>query len=279
MKTGPESAKLWESHISGVELFQAHLFHHRFGKHFHETYTIGLNDSGQGGFLHQGTSHGATPGQFNLINPGEVHTGQVRSSEGWAFRDIYISVSQVEQLLAQLEWHGQGMPYFSEPVVGDQALQSAFHRLFTALSEPVNQLTQQSLMLGFFSQLFSKYAKPRYSWQATPPETQAISRVRAYLEEHYAENLSINTLAQFVGLSPFYLIRSFHQQMGLPPHSYQRHWQLLQAKQALRSSKPLSDIAVEHGFYDQSHFNRHFKRAFGLTPGQYRKNNRTARII
>ncbi|MEO1069733.1 MAG: AraC family transcriptional regulator, partial [Cyanobacteria bacterium J06638_6] len=94
-----------------------------------------------------------------------------------------------------------------------------------------------------------------------------------YLEAHYTENISIATLAQQVGLSPFYLIRSFRQQVGLPPHSYQRHWQLIQVKRSLHTTQPLADIAIAHGFYDQSHLNRAFKQTFGVTPGQYRQGN------
>ncbi|HEY9645506.1 MAG TPA: AraC family transcriptional regulator, partial [Chroococcidiopsis sp.] len=95
--------------------------------------------------------------------------------------------------------------------------------------------------------------------------------VRAYLEAHYAEPVSIDHLATLAGLSPYYLIRSFRQQVGLSPHSYQLQWQLRQAKRSLHSPAPLSDIAIATGFYDQSHLNRHFKRAFGITPGQYRQ--------
>jgi len=93
------------------------------------------------------------------------------------------------------------------------------------------------------------------------------------LEAHYAENISIDTLAQLTRLSPYYLIRSFHQQVGLPPHRYQRHWQLVQAKRSLQTTTPLAEIAIRHEFYDQSHLTRSFKRAFGVTPGQYQKSN------
>lgn len=127
--------------------------------------------------------------------------------------------------------------------------------------------------LGVLSQLFLRHAEPHSYLRSAKPETKAIALIRAYLEAHYAENVSIDALAQLVGLSPYYLIRSFHRQVGLPPHGYQRHWQLLQAKRALRTSKPLSEVAIEHGFYDQSHLTRHFKRAFGVTPGQYRESN------
>ncbi|MBD1866074.1 AraC family transcriptional regulator [Cyanobacteria bacterium FACHB-471] len=273
MNSDTEFARLWRTDVSGVELFSARLFHHTFSKHMHEEYTIGMNEGGQGQFLYRGETHRAYPTSFNLINPGEVHTGQAESKAGWTFRNIYISVPLVEQIQAQLEWQGKGLPHFTQPVIRDQSLRFCFHTLFQALAEPASHLEQQSHLLETFSQLFVRHGTPLYSWRSPKPETKATAIIRDYLESHYAENISIETLTQLTGLSPYYLIRSFRQQVGLPPHSYQRHWQLVQAKRSLQTSKPLSQIAVEHGFYDQSHLNRAFKRAFGITPGQYQKGN------
>lgn len=267
-----EFAQLWESVIPGIELYRANLARHRFGKHFHESYTIGVNLSGQGNFQHQGQTYIAYPGSFHLINPGTVHTGEVPPQMHWNFYDLYLSLPIVEAVLTQLEWQSPP-PAFREPVVTDRSLQILFHRLFHALSQPASLLEQQSLLLEALSQLFLRHADRRDRLCIPRPESKAVSQVRAYLEAHYAESLSIDTLANLVGLSPFYLIRSFQQQVGLPPHAYQRQWQILQAKRSLRSRKPLAEIALEHGFYDQSHLNRSFKQVFGITPGQYRKSN------
>ena len=85
--------------------------------------------------------------------------------------------------------------------------------------------------------------------------------------------MTLDELAQLVNLSPYYLIRSFRQQVGCPPHQYQQQWQLSRAKQALQTPDSISAIAIAHGFYDQSHLTRTFKQAFGVTPGQYQKVN------
>lgn len=276
MPTETEFAQLWQSNLPGIELFNAQLYRHTFAKHMHEAYTIGFTYAGLGGFFYRGAYHYAHPHSFKLIHPGEVHTGQVQAEAGWGFRNLYISVPKMQQVLAQLEWTGSGpeLPYFAIALQTspDAVGQAIFNRLFVALSQPTLQLERESLLLKLMAYLIDRYGDRQRQWRRPEP-TSALAQVQTYLETHYADNISIDTLAQLVGLSPFYLIRSFRQQVGLPPHSYQRHWQLVQAKRSLHTDQPIADIAIAHGFYDQSHLNRAFKQTFGVTPGQYRQGN------
>jgi AraC-like DNA-binding protein len=266
-------AQLWLPDFTGIELFQAHLMDYAFSKHFHETYTVGLNDRGFGQCLYRGTICNNTPGSFNLLDPGEVHTGQVADERGWSFRNIYISMPLMESLLAQMEWADRGLPHLPGPNVYDPSLCPLFKRLFQALNESAPLLIQQSLLLDLLSKLLSHHSKIGSVPAALVNETKAVTTVRSYLETHYADNISIKRLSNLVGLSPYYLIRSFRQQMGLPPHSYQMQVRLLRAKRALRSSQSLGEVAIDSGFFDQSHLIRCFKRSFGITPGQYRQGN------
>lgn len=268
-----DSARLWKTHLPGIELFEAKLHRHRFGKHFHEAYTIGFNESGQGCCQHHGENRVLGSGSFNLINPGDIHTGQVASIEGWGFRNIYIDFSQIEQLLTQLDWSGQGIPYFKEPIFREPSLRPIFYGLFQCLTTSNSQLTQQSLLLELMSKLFQLNAERSVCVKPVKPESKAVTLARTYLEDRYTENISLDELAQVVNLNPYYLIRCFRQQVGCAPHQYQRHWQLVQAKRALQAGQPLVEIATDHGFYDQSHFNRVFKKTYGVTPGQYQKVN------
>ena len=272
MSARVDTAQLWDAPISGIELFQAQLFQHRLGKHFHNAYAIGLNEGGQGRCLHQKEMHYHAPGSFNCIDPYEIHTGEPADNNGWAFRTIYISLPAVEHALAQLGWAEQ-LPHFPNIVVNDSSLRTHYCHLFQALSKSPSQLTQQSLLLQFLSQLFSRHAQLRAQQSSVKSESKAVSLVRDYLEAHCTEDISVDDLAELTGLNPHYLIRCFRQQVGIPPHRYKQHWQLLAAKQALHSERPLAEIAVESGFYDQSHFSRAFKQTFALPPGAYRKVN------
>ncbi|WP_017302263.1 helix-turn-helix transcriptional regulator [Nodosilinea nodulosa] len=274
-KQRTEFARLWQPGAEGIELFSAQLYRYAFAKHMHEAYTIGLNHCGLGGCDYRGSDYQAYPGGFNLIHPGEVHTGHVQGNRGWGFRNLYISVPTMERILAQIDWPESTLPYFVSPtkVRADTLGSGIFSRVFAALNRPASRLEQDTLLLELVAYLVDRYADRRHSWRSPQPETQAVAIAQAYLKEHYAESISIAALADRVGLSPFYLIRSFRHQVGLPPHGYQRHWQLMQAKRSLHTSQPLADIAIAHGFYDQSHLTRTFKKAFGVTPGQYRQSN------
>lgn len=60
----------------------------------------------------------------------------------------------------------------------------------------------------------------------------------------------------------------------MPPHAYQINVRLDRAKDLLLRGWPISEVAREAGFYDQSHFTRYFKRLVGVTPGSYAKDSK-----
>jgi AraC-like DNA-binding protein len=100
-------------------------------------------------------------------------------------------------------------------------------------------------------------------------EDTQIRIIRDYLRDHYAENVSLSQLTSLTNLSPFYLLRVFHSRAGFPPHEYQTQVRIAHARRLIREGKPLSQTAVETGFFDQSHLSRNFKRIVGVTPRQY----------
>jgi AraC-like DNA-binding protein len=103
------------------------------------------------------------------------------------------------------------------------------------------------------------------------PERATLSRKRGNTLKTITAMTSLDELAAVGSLSPYYLIRRFQRELGLPPHAYQLQIRLQRAKADLQSDASLAGVAIKHGFFDQSHFHRHFKRAFGVSPGRYRE--------
>ncbi|MFM8498084.1 MAG: helix-turn-helix domain-containing protein [Planctomycetia bacterium] len=102
-------------------------------------------------------------------------------------------------------------------------------------------------------------------------EDAALGLVLVHMRKNYADPLSNAELAQIAGRSVRALERMFRRQMQATPQQFLRRLRLrLACRDLTTSRRPLAAIAAAHGFCDQSHFVREFRREFGLTPGEYR---------
>ena len=99
----------------------------------------------------------------------------------------------------------------------------------------------------------------------------AIHRCIQYIEAHYSEKLTIQQLSRVCYLSPNYLSRIFHEEMGTTLSTYLNHVRVTKAKAFLRHGDlRLIDIAAAVGFEDPSYFTKVFKRITGVNPLAYR---------
>lgn len=93
-----------------------------------------------------------------------------------------------------------------------------------------------------------------------------------YIHAHFAENISLQTISQVVGMSQYHFVRSFKQTIGVSPYQYLIQQRIDRAKQLLQKSQlPLTEIAISCGFANQSHFTTCFKQQTGATPRYFRK--------
>jgi transcriptional regulator GlxA family with amidase domain len=99
----------------------------------------------------------------------------------------------------------------------------------------------------------------------------AKRRVLEYVDQHFDEQLTLESLANVARLSVHHFARAFRQSTGEPPHQYLLRRRIERATEMLKESeRPLSEIALAVGFSDHSHFARHFRRFVGMSPGAAR---------
>jgi AraC-like DNA-binding protein len=104
------------------------------------------------------------------------------------------------------------------------------------------------------------------------PSASRLERVRAYIDKHFREPLTLEALSKLAGLSPTYLCRAFRAYAGKPLFTYIQERRIQAAMLALRQSKDkVITIADRCGFNDLSHFNRCFRKFCGRTPVVYRQ--------
>lgn len=105
-----------------------------------------------------------------------------------------------------------------------------------------------------------------------------LARVRDRLREECADAPSMTELAGSAGVHPVHLTRVFREHFGCTPGDFLRRRRLDRAAALLAvDTHALSEVALACGYYDQAHFSNAFKRAFGVTPREYRTDARSRR--
>ena len=101
---------------------------------------------------------------------------------------------------------------------------------------------------------------------------EAIQRMQDYIEAHLESAISLDELADTAGYSPCHASRLFKELVGISPLDYVRARKLSRAAQKLRDGRgSILEISLDTAFESHEGFTRAFKRTFGLTPEQYRR--------
>jgi AraC-like DNA-binding protein len=267
-----EDAKYWHAaEFDNLELLRANFITHSFDRHIHEGYAIGVILRGAETFYYRGGNHIAAAGQAVVINPAEIHTGTAVTESGWAYRMLYPGIGLMRQIASEITGRRWEMPMFGDPVIEDADLALRLYHLNRVLEESPSRMARETHLRDALGAFILRYAVNRPLFSDRDDARGAVAKARAYLEAHYAEDVSLETLAAIAGLSAFHLVRLFRRAYGLPPHLYLTHVRVLRAKALLAGGQPIAEVAAAVGFTDQSHLTRRFKRIVGVTPGQYQR--------
>ncbi len=105
-----------------------------------------------------------------------------------------------------------------------------------------------------------------------------IQLVEQYIREHYEDVLSLDILAEKVYLTPHYLSSIFIQEKGVGINKYIKTIRMDKARELLmKTNRKISDICIQVGYTNVSYFCRSFRNEYGVTPDQYRRQDRPER--
>ncbi len=239
-------------------------------KHSHEAYQFALSFDHQGEYTYRGEKHQIPPGRLSIIHSGEVHAPSDRTHlfEPAHFAMANIHPKWLNQVMAEITGCSSYDPFFASVLPKDLLLNRLFMTLSTVSMQQSSRLVQEVALWNFFSCLIGRYALNAPSDMPLTSH-RAILRACEYLRAHCRRDVSLKELADVVGLSRFHFCRLFRQQVGVSAGAYQLQLRLTEAKKMMIKGRSLAEVAIATGFYDQSHFSRHFKRYVGTTPAKY----------
>ncbi|MEM9419985.1 MAG: AraC family transcriptional regulator [Planctomycetota bacterium] len=248
-------------------------------EHTHDVYHIGLVQDGVSSMLFNSQVTPTQPGSLLVVSPGQPHCFFTPPGERSMYAEVTFEVvsDQTEKCRESMsgllsDWAGWNCSEWMTGKVVDKVLQKtiadAIRRIVAAcmLPPPKRAFTVNRGLLNLL-EVMTEVDRP-FSQAAVGPMVVAAQQ----LEENLSKPVSIEDIADGLGMSPSHLIRSFKQRYGVTPMAYRHQIQLDTAKQLLVSTHyPLKMIAHSTGFSSVHYFNRFFSQRVGTPPGTYRK--------
>ncbi|MBV7545683.1 AraC family transcriptional regulator [Pseudomonas sp. PDM26] len=260
------------SDVPGLVLGSARFVDTGFDRHYHLDFHVGLVTEGIQRHRSKGESYLLGPGRIALMPPGEIHDGVPEGGDAYTLKTFRLS----QVLVASLTEEISGQPRELEltgVLLEDAGLAGNLRGLHDAMQQAVGpgSLAVQTQWITLLEHLLSQS-------RATRPETITgtlsplqWSRVRDYCFSHIDQRITLDDLAGLCGLGRFPFLKQFKRTIGMTPHAWLLRLRLERACGLLsRSGQPIIEVAHAVGFYDQSHFNRAFRQAFGVAPSRYR---------
>ncbi|MDF3917900.1 AraC family transcriptional regulator [Salinicola salarius] len=257
---------------TGIETIRAHFEGHAYDPHWHDSYLVGFTEQGVQQFHCRHSRHDSTPGRLFFVEPGEIHDGHAPTEGGFTYSMLYLDPAWLQRELRQFSSaaHSSGEPGFATTLTEDARLIVSVTRAFASLRQSTSRLARDEALDTLLQDLV-----PHLGWRERrrdDPRLPAVARrARDYLHENCAEDVGLQTLAEHCGVDRFRLTRAFKSAFGLAPHAYRVQLRLSLARRRLAAGDSPTDVAGHLGFADQSHLGRWFRRAYGLTPADYRQ--------
>ncbi|UJF33486.1 helix-turn-helix domain-containing protein [Paenibacillus hexagrammi] len=159
--------------------------------------------------------------------------------------------------------------HYELSLVSAEYLSETFHHMLKNWSYPgiLEKIHTKKLFYEIIYEMFAQLQEQLRGVKHEDPVAQTIQ----YIEEHYMQPLSSDSLAALAGYSTGYLSQLFKTQTGYSPIDYLIRYRVNRAKELLANSAySLKEIAAHVGYADASYFSRIFKKIEGISPHRYK---------
>ncbi|THB80742.1 MAG: helix-turn-helix domain-containing protein [Desulfobacteraceae bacterium] len=240
----------------------------QYKPHMHKTFCIGAVGQGVVNFRVDGVLTRLEPGNLALINPETLHSCNPDDSckRNWSM--IFLDVAWCLQLQQSL-WHLDAFHPVDSALLKDPPTHQLYLDTVASLKVDGEMLEKEGLLAGLAEQVFLKACKTAPRLDEPPGQ---IETLKMQLSADLEKDLSIREIARDLNVNPYTLLRRFKRVTGMTPHAYRLNCRIERAKKLLQKGLPLSQVALVCGFFDQSHFHRHFKAITMVTPKAYQVN-------
>lgn len=214
------------------------------------------------------------PGEIFFVNSGELHETDATGSERLHTVTVLLSCDLLRTYCPDLdEW------YFEFEKGSEQQKKLAgLLRSCADIEKEKREFYELELSIELqriCHVLLCECRKKREKRERDEESRRSTGRIKkaiAYMEEHFEGALSVQDMADFMGMTMTYFSRFFHQSTGQTFHSYLTLIRLSHAEEALRKTDlTVTQIALDNGFPNVKSFIQAFQKTYEMTPARYRR--------
>lgn len=197
-------------------------------------------------------------------------------------RDEALLQNNMNRLLTNIEWQAAGskqlavMSVYNTLLLLDQSLSKIGLRLSSVGQDQTGLLASLSGHTTFAGvkkelAIVLEQASEQISYKLANKEIAQLQRIRAYMKEHFAENITLESMASLIFMNPYYFSSFFKKHTGKNFKQYLTEERMKQAlRLLLETDLMIYEIAERVGYNNARHFSDMFKKMYGKLPQEYR---------
>lgn len=239
-------------------------------KHWHRSIEIfAVKDGGLDFYINE-KKYKLQAGDFVIVNSNELHSVHAPNPNETIVLQIPLNMFADYFTSEQFIW------FSHSEKADDQKVFGLLEEMYDLNCEKATgyELLMQSCFYQLEYLLVTKYRKLEVKDELLKNNRQLkrLGVITGYLKEHYAEDISLEKLAEIFGYSPAYLSRMFQKYAKI---NYKDYLQSVRLKHALKDLEetelPIGEIALNHGFPNSKAFSNLMRKKYGYLPNEYRK--------
>lgn len=258
------------------------IFHYREPRgegvqvHHHDFYEVYFLLDGDVEYWVDGSIYRLRPGDLMLINPQEFHRPMVTGDTAIYERIVlWINKEYLESLTDDgflSRCFDKSSPTHANLLHPASAARASLHDRLGQLvrefysSEPGSDACAKGLFLQFMTDVNRMALRADARREAQEESSPLVSRVLAFIREHYRDDLSLEGLAGQFYVSKYHLSHEFSREVGIGVYRYLLLHRLSMARQLLADGASPGDVCLHCGFKDYTAFFRAFKAEYGISP-------------
>ena len=244
---------------------------HQYGPKARTGYMFFYIVRGKGKYICNNQEYYLKAGDIFMVEPGHIVTFIADRNDPWSYYWIRFTGSFINQLIRKVELS------FRNPVLLNKETESISTLIVSMVYYGKNHEEDNFYLNSLLMQIFHLLEKKQKYEKANKLVGQPLfQRAKYYLNENYANEITISDLIQELNIDRSYLYRLFVKNIGMGPQEYLLDCRLKKASELLKSaSGSILFVSKICGFPSYQSFYNHFKKKYKISPGKFRNKQKT----